>query len=236
MDYPSLNNHSTYISHSFMEKWCLVRKNGWSSSQPKKLSEIFLEVPLCFDKNALFIHPIPSNKIFKKQILKGWNLINWWLLLLPANAGDANDSGSTPGSGKLLEVGNGSPLQYSLLGNSVDKGTWPWDCKELHMTEQLSKQHSPALSRTFLSETGYFFCFFLSARVVVNGVSQVALVIKTPPSKGGDVRDPSSIPGSGRSPEGGHGNPLQCSCLENPHGQRSPERYSPYGFKESDMT
>ena len=35
------------------------------------------------------------------------------------------------------------------------------------------------------------------------------------------VRDPGSIPGSERSPGGGHGNPLQCSCLENPHGQRS---------------
>jgi len=32
--------------------------------------------------------------------------------------------------------------------------------------------------------------------------------------------DPSSIPGLGRSPGGGHGNPLQYSCLENPHGQR----------------
>ena len=31
-----------------------------------------------------------------------------------------------------------------------------------------------------------------------------------------DVRDEGSIPGSGRSPGGGHGNPLQCSCLENP--------------------
>ena len=30
------------------------------------------------------------------------------------------------------------------------------------------------------------------------------------------VGDPSSIPGLGRSPGGGHGNPLQCSCLENP--------------------
>ena len=29
----------------------------------------------------------------------------------------------------------------------------------------------------------------------------------------GDIRDTSSIPGSGRSPAGGHGNPLQCSCL-----------------------
>lgn len=102
---------------------------------PKNCQEIFLEVPLCFDRNVLFIHPIPSNKIFKKQILKGWNLINWWLLLLPANAGDASDSGSIPRSGKSLEVGNGNPLQYSLLGNSVDKGAWPRDCKELHMTE-----------------------------------------------------------------------------------------------------
>ena len=32
----------------------------------------------------------------------------------------------------------------------------------------------------------------------------------------GDVRDVGSIPGSRRSPGGGHGNPLQCSCLENP--------------------
>ena len=33
--------------------------------------------------------------------------------------------------------------------------------------------------------------------------------------------DSSSIPGSGRSPGGGCGNPLQCFCLKNPHGQRS---------------
>ena len=44
------------------------------------------------------------------------------------------------------------------------------------------------------------------------------------------------IPGSGRSPGGGHGNPLQYSCLENPHGQRSLEGYSPKHCKESDMT
>ena len=35
---------------------------------------------------------------------------------------------------------------------------------------------------------------------------------------------------------GGHGNPLQYFCLENPHGQRSLEGYSPWGCKESDMT
>ena len=44
------------------------------------------------------------------------------------------------------------------------------------------------------------------------------------------------IPGLGRSPGGGHGNPLQCSFLENPHGQRSLAGYSPWGRKESGMT
>ena len=47
------------------------------------------------------------------------------------------------------------------------------------------------------------------------GVSQVALVIKNPPANTRDIRDVGSIPGSGRSPRGGHGNPLQYSCLEN---------------------
>ena len=44
------------------------------------------------------------------------------------------------------------------------------------------------------------------------------------------------IPGLGKSPGGRHGNPLQYSCLENAHGQRSLVGYSPWGHKESDMT
>ena len=44
------------------------------------------------------------------------------------------------------------------------------------------------------------------------------------------------IPGWGRSPGGGHGNPLQYSCLENPHGQKSLAGYSPRGCRESDTT
>ena len=51
-----------------------------------------------------------------------------------------------------------------------------------------------------------------------------------------NARDLDSIPGLGRSPGAGHGNPLQCSCLNNLHGQRSLEGYSPWGRKESDMT
>ena len=44
------------------------------------------------------------------------------------------------------------------------------------------------------------------------------------------------IPRLGRYPEGGHGNPLQYSLLENPHGQRSLAGYSPWGCKEFNMT
>ena len=47
-------------------------------------------------------------------------------------------------------------------------------------------------------------------------VSQVVLVVKNLPADEGDTRDASSIPGSGRSPREGNGNPLQYSCLENP--------------------
>ena len=51
-----------------------------------------------------------------------------------------------------------------------------------------------------------------------------------------NVGDVASIPGLGRSPGGGYGNPLQYSCLENPHGQRSLVGYSPRGRKELDRT
>ena len=47
------------------------------------------------------------------------------------------------------------------------------------------------------------------------GASQAALVVKNPPANAGDVRNADLIPGLERSPGGGHGNPLQYSCLEN---------------------
>ena len=46
--------------------------------------------------------------------------------------------------------------------------------------------------------------------------SQVALVVKYLPANAGEIRDTGSTPGSERSPGGGHGNPLQYSCRENP--------------------
>ena len=44
----------------------------------------------------------------------------------------------------------------------------------------------------------------------------MTLVVKNSPANAGDLRDVGSVPGSGRSPGEGHGNPLQYSCPENP--------------------
>ena len=60
----------------------------------------------------------------------------------------------------------------------------------------------------------------------------IAQIVKNLPS----MWDPGSIPGLGRSPGEGNGNPFQHSCLENPHGQRSLAGHSPWGSKESDTT
>ena len=42
----------------------------------------------------------------------------------PANVGDISDMGSLPGLGRSLGEGNGNPLQYACLENSVDEGAW----------------------------------------------------------------------------------------------------------------
>ena len=66
------------------------------------------------------------------KIFKNWNSpINMWtsqvvlvIKNLPANAGDTRDVGLVPGSGRSLGEGNGNPLQYSCLKNSMDRGAW----------------------------------------------------------------------------------------------------------------
>ena len=70
-------------------------------------------------------------------------------------------------------------------------------------------QHSEGSSQPLL-----FLC-------VCGGASQVVPVVKNLPPTAGDVKDSGLIPGSGRSPGGGHGNPLQGSCVENPMERRA---------------
>ena len=52
--------------------------------------------------------------------------------------------------------------------------------------------------------------------MISHGASQIVLVVKNLPANAGDIRDAGLIPELERSPGGGHGNPLQYSCLENP--------------------
>ena len=63
--------------------------------------------------------------------------------------------------------------------------------------------------------------------------SLMTQMVKNPPN---NVEDLSLTLGLGRSPGGGHGNPLQYSCLENPHGLRNLASYNPWGCKELHTT
>ena len=60
-------------------------------------------------------------------------------------------------------------------------------------------------------------------------------MVKNLPANARDVRDEGSVLGSGRSPGGGHGNPLQYSCLENPI-NRGAWQTTVHTVAESDMT
>ena len=65
---------------------------------------------------------------------------------------------------------------------------------------------------------------------------KVAVLEKNMPANARDIRDTGSILGLERSPGGGHGNPLQYSCLENPKTEETTGLYSPQCHKASDMT
>ena len=76
----------------------------------------------------------------------------------------------------------------------------------------------------------WYVCFYLKACLWF-----VVLVVKNLSPSAGDIRDMGSVPGLGRYPGGGHSNPLQYSCLENPM-DRGAWQASPWGHKELDTT
>ena len=119
----------------------------------------------------------------------------------------------------------------------------PWGHKESDMTEQL---HFPSfllwvLLKCYLlreallhssAQDGYFVTCSNSIWHPSTRFPGEA-VVKNPPANAGDA---GLIPGLGRSPGEGNGNPLQYYCLEKSHGQRSLVGYIPWGCKKSDMT
>ena len=113
--------------------------------------------------------------------------------------------------------------------NNNNKNKENLNCKQTHHSDN-HHQHQ-YISCQFYTDTHIKWAY------------QVALVVKNPPGNAGDVRDMGSIPRSGRSPGGGHGNPLQYSCLENLMDRggwwlrnQTHEHRRPQDCKELDMT
>ena len=77
----------------------------------------------------------------------------------PARARDARDAGLIPGSGRSPRIGNGNPLQYSCLENSIDSGAW-W-----------ATVHGVAKSQTRLSIHTHSFIHF--TRIFLSKVNQI---------------------------------------------------------------
>ena len=132
---------------------------------------------------------------------------------------NVGDPGSIPGSGRSPGEGNGNPLQYSCLENSMDGGAW-W-----------ATVHRVAKSWTQLSDFTFTFFFngLAAAATMARRVKKICLPCRR-------HKRCSFYPSVGKIPWRRRGNPFQYSCLENPHGQRSLVGYSPQGRKELDTT
>ena len=140
-----------------------------------------------------------------------------------------------------LGEGNGNPLQCSCLENPRERGAW-WAA--VYGVAQSRTRLKRLSSTPALAVQRHYLCWWCPLLVTVRistlfkqrstslGASQVALEVKSLPGSAGDARDEGLIPGSGRSPGGGHGNPLEYSCLENPMERRSWWAASPQGRQE----
>ena len=116
----------------------------------------------------------------------------------------------------------------------------PWDHKEWENIENYSKQRCIFLSQALgveikfsLHLSRFEFCYYImTLRHHKLRASRLVLVVKNSPPNAGDTREVGLIPGLGRPPEGGHGNPLQYSGLENPM-DRGAWQTTVHGFAKS---
>ena len=76
---------------------------------------------------------------------------------LPASGGDAGDVGSIPGSGRSPGRGNGNPLQYSCLGNPMDRGAWQ---ATVHSVADLDRTEDSTHTHSVINDT-FEICYML---------------------------------------------------------------------------
>ena len=95
-----------------------------------------------------------------------------------------------------------------------------WDMPPLFRKNEKVITEELAFEREILEKKkkggGNWYSLICVHYIISCWTSQMVLVVKNLPAKAGDVRDVDSVPGLGRSPGGGHGNPLQNPCPENP--------------------
>ena len=102
-----------------------------------------------------------------------------------------------------------SGLPFPSAGHLPDPGIKPLSLKSLALSGGFFSTSANRKALIGITECKSSFPLY-------NWASQVALVVKNPPANVGDIRVVALIPGSGSSSGGGHGNPLQYSCLKNP--------------------
>ena len=107
----------------------VLRAQGSFRSPPSHGSLVFVRpnpsLPRKFLQRPQTLPSVPRNLTFKTPLTKA--RVSQVALVVknpPASAGDRRDRGSILGSGRSPGEGNGNPLQYSLLGNPMDRGAW----------------------------------------------------------------------------------------------------------------
>ena len=138
---------------------------------------------------------------------------------LPANAGDARDMSSIPGSGRSPGVGNGTPLQYSCLEKSMGRGSWR------------ATVHGAAKGRTWLSDFHFHFHFQTDSMGFPGGAGG-----KEPACQCRSCKICEFNPWVRKIPWRWAWQPTPVFLPGESHGQRSMVGYSPWGSKKSNTT
>ena len=140
-----------------------VAKNKEAGMCPEEKGRVISFVQAC-----ITVLLIMSSRLMNQQCRLLWIRLSlnrnmsfpegWVVKNPPANAGDPRDAGSILGSGRSPGGGNGNPLQYSCLGNSMDRGAWRAAVHEVTESQtQLSRQarrQKPTESKAVRPTTG----------------------------------------------------------------------------------